>query len=351
MGRSLPVDSQNRLGEAKSAMMICPHDLRQRHRLSPCAVTLSLLGCLCWGCQQAPPSPETPSRVGANPQVVSENPSRLFPPGFDPGSYPELQHLYRVTDQIYSGAEPEDEAAFQALKRLGIRTIVSVDGALPEVQLAEKYGLEYVHLPFGYDSIPAETSAGLTRVVRDKPGPLYIHCHHGQHRGPAAVAIACIAAGSADNHEALAILKVAGTGENYRGLWRDVEQFQPPPQGAQLPELVSASPVDPLASAMAQISRSNDQLKELAERNWQIHPGQAPLVPAQELAVIMQGFREAVRLLDADRTEELITWLKESEQLSDRMTQQASQTASVDPASWQRLQTLCKECHRKYRDH
>ncbi len=100
-----------------------------------------------------------------------------------------VHNLFRVSDRVYSGSTPDGDAGFAALERLGVKTIISVDGARPDAEAAARHGIRYVHLPFGYDGIPRDKAVALVRVARDSPGPVYVHCHHGKHRGPAAVAI------------------------------------------------------------------------------------------------------------------------------------------------------------------
>ena len=107
---------------------------------------------------------------------------------------PKLPNAYRLHPRVISGGQPEGEQAFARLKELGVKTVISVDGARPEVELARKYGLRYVHLPHGYDGVPDERASELAKAVRDLPGPVYIHCHHGKHRSPAAATVACVAA-------------------------------------------------------------------------------------------------------------------------------------------------------------
>src|SRR4051812_43585744 len=40
-----------------------------------------------------------------------------------------IENVYRLSPRLYSGGQPEGRAGFSALKRLGIRTLISVDGA------------------------------------------------------------------------------------------------------------------------------------------------------------------------------------------------------------------------------
>ena len=89
-----------------------------------------------------------------------------------------LPNAYRLHERVISGGLPNGEAAFRELRDLGVKTIISVDGAQPDVAGARKYGLRYVHLPHGYDGISRTRQRELAKAVRDLPGPAYIHCHH-----------------------------------------------------------------------------------------------------------------------------------------------------------------------------
>ena len=64
-----------------------------------------------------------------------------------------LHNLIRVSDRIYSGAGPEDEADFDAIRKLGANTILSVDGARPAVDAAHAKGMRYIH-PAGATGSP-----------------------------------------------------------------------------------------------------------------------------------------------------------------------------------------------------
>src|SRR5438128_2288808 len=60
---------------------------------------------------------------------------------------PHLENAHRLTDKVITGAQPEGPESFQELKELGVKTVISVDGTRPNVELAKRYGLKYVHLP------------------------------------------------------------------------------------------------------------------------------------------------------------------------------------------------------------
>src|SRR4051812_22126541 len=92
-----------------------------------------LLACGCRrGGPEQPPVPQAPDKLG------------------EMGG---LHNIFRVTPSVYSGSSREGDDGFRSLRRLGVRTVLSVDGARPEVERARKHGLRYVHLPIGYDGV------------------------------------------------------------------------------------------------------------------------------------------------------------------------------------------------------
>src|SRR4051794_15740036 len=97
---------------------------------------LSVLGC----------SP----RAQDDPSTPRETPSEDIRPLEVEG----LHNVFRVSARVYSGSVPEGDEGFASLHSLGIKTVISVDGMQPDVEAAGRYGLGYVHLPFGYDGVP-----------------------------------------------------------------------------------------------------------------------------------------------------------------------------------------------------
>ena len=134
-----------------------------------------------------------------------------------PKELPGLHNVHRATKIVYLGSEPHGEEAFISLKKLGVTTIVSVDGATPDVELAKKHGLRYIHIPTGYDGVDEVATKALTRVAWEIKTPLYVHCHHGKHRGPAAAAIVCLASGTLTHDQAIGLMKTAGTRQGLHG--------------------------------------------------------------------------------------------------------------------------------------
>lgn len=266
-----------------------------------------------------------------------------------------LPNAYRLHPRVISGGEPDGEAGFRELQSLGVRTIISVDGARPDVPLAARFGLRYVHLPHGYDGIPTERVAELAKAVRELPGPVYIHCHHGKHRSPAAATAACIAAGLLEPSDAETILSTAGTSRNYRGLYeaaqssRRIDDALLDALEADFPETAS---LPPLAEAMVAIERVHDHLGNFDRNGWQPLPDEPDLDPPHEALLLREQFTELLRS-DETRGQDprFQRLLREAETTAaDLETALRAGRKSAAAAVLKRITAECAACHREFRD-
>ena len=260
---------------------------------------------------------------------------------------------YRLAaGEVYCGGEPTGEGQFLFLQLQGIRTLVSVDGAMPDTALAEKYGLRYVHIPFGYEGVPETAGLALARLMRDVEGSKFIHCHHGKHRGPAAAAIALLAAEEIDASAAKLLLQEAGTSPEYAGLWKSVAEFQCPAADVELPDLVAVAKVDSFAAAMARADRSFDALKAMHETGW-VASSKTPDTPAAHEAVLLwEAFREAGRHLDS-QPDAMGAEFREALGLTQQLRAALviGDEASNETADrvFNQLAVSCNHCHKHFR--
>lgn len=260
----------------------------------------------------------------------------------------QLHNVWRLSPRIVSGSEPEGEESFRELAALGIKTIVSVDGIAPRLDLAKKYGLRYVHVPIGYDGIEPAAALALTRVGQEDLGPIYVHCHHGKHRGPAAAAIVCRAADGRTAQAARLILEKAGTGKEYAGLWRDVENYKRPEPGTALPQLTEKAQVPSLATAMAKIDRHFDHLKLIQSAGWRGLAEHPDLVPSSEAVQLRELFAESTRVAESSALRDLLgrsTGLAQELEVAI----QAGKNAEADKKMLD-LAVSCKACHERHRN-
>jgi protein tyrosine phosphatase (PTP) superfamily phosphohydrolase (DUF442 family) len=304
---------------------------RQSLRLA----TVLIPVCLFLGCQgRTPEKPTTPDQ--ASPRHLSG-----------------LHNVYRITDRLYSGSSPEGDEGFQSLKELGVKTVISVDGAKPEVEHARKFGLRYVHLPFGYDGIPRQRVLELAKAVRDLPAPIYLHCHHGKHRGPAAAAAIHLCLDEKCGvDQAIAEMKRAGTDPHYTGLYQVAKELARPTNAElnQLPvDFPEVAKVPDLAQIMVEIDTRWDDLKLTQAAGWKTPPKHADLDPAHEALQLLEQYREACRLKIASA--ELQRGLAEAEKETAELLRslRANEKDAAEQAA-RKVAASCTHCHAKFRD-
>jgi protein tyrosine phosphatase (PTP) superfamily phosphohydrolase (DUF442 family) len=273
-----------------------------------------------------------------------------------PIELPGIHNAFRVTAHLISGSQPEGDAAFAELARLGVKTIVSVDGAKPDVAAARKYGLRYIHLPFGYDGLPAERVAELARATATSTGPVFVHCHHGKHRGPAAIGVICEATEGWTPERAEAWLRQAGTADDYPGLYRAVREFQavPEEQLARIGELPEVAKTPGLVDAMVALDERFDLLKTAQQAGWKTPPGAAAHSPAHEATLLWEQLRELARTEEtAQRSADYRTRLTDAEQAANALRtalRGPSFEASTLDAAFQRADQSCADCHKTHRN-
>ncbi len=281
-------------------------------------------------------------------------PTRLRVPG--------IENLFRVTDRIFSGGQPQGDAGFAALRELGVKTVLSVDGTKPEVDRAAKFGLRYVHIPHGYDGVSANTVARLVKAALVLEGPLFVHCHHGQHRGPAAVGVICQATAGWTTNQAIAWLKQAGTAADYVGLFRANSEFRPP-----TPEEVARVPphfppraaVSGLVDAMIELEHRWDHLKAIQKAGWRVPENQPDLVPASEALLLLEAYTELLRGNEAKaKGDQFLEHLRQAEtRAKDFHALLKARSATLDGTTGKRAEELfkaaaqsCAACHQQFRN-
>ncbi|MEP6667747.1 MAG: hypothetical protein ABJF10_01255 [Chthoniobacter sp.] len=270
-----------------------------------------------------------------------------------------LHNVFKVDAALYSGNAPEDEAAFRELARLGVKTIVTVDGTKPNVALAHQYGMRYVHLPFGYDGLPQARGVELARAVQvaEAEGPVYLHCHHGKHRSPTAAAVVCRTLDGWTTEQAIDFLHQAGTAPDYAGLYRDVRAFQPPP-ATELAHMRRDFPetaqTPPMVDTMVAIDQHCDALKAAQKTGWRDVPGHPGTSPAQMAVLMWELFREAARDPETrKRGEDYAAKLAEGEKAADALRTvlgDATQAGAARDGAFQQVTQTCTACHKAHRN-
>jgi hypothetical protein len=265
-----------------------------------------------------------------------------------------IHNLFEVVDGVFSGSEPSTEEAFELLHGLGVELVVSVDGARPELELAARYGMRYVHLPIGYDGMDEGRRRELASVMAQREGAVFVHCHHGVHRGPAAVGAGLVGSGEMGVDDAVAFLERAGTSSRYEGLFESVRGCRVLAGdemvcSVELPELEI---VEGVGALMVQISRTWERVEIVRDGGWRPASSHPDLVPLEEAGMLADGFR----LMSEDPSAReypvgFQSYLASSLELSmllERALEGGARGRADELAG--RIESDCRSCHAGFRD-
>lgn len=265
---------------------------------------------------------------------------------------PGLHNVFRLSDRLYTGSVPEGEEGFRSLQKLGIRTVLTVDGEPPDVATAQRFGLRYVHLPFGYSGCPLPQANRIAKAVRDLPGPVYLHCHHGKHRAPAAGALVRRALDGLSPDEAVREMERAGTGKNYLGLYGGVREYQPP-TAAELDRLPGDFPAiaetPPVVRRMVEIGSWSQRLQTAQAAGWEHGDVKQAAHAALQLR---EQYREMGRTAEVKaRPRQFRTWLEKAEKdAAELETALHNRDFTRADRAFSRVAAGCGSCHAVYRD-
>jgi protein tyrosine phosphatase (PTP) superfamily phosphohydrolase (DUF442 family) len=268
----------------------------------------------------------------------------------------DLHNVHALTPRLLCGSGPETDEEFKALAARGIKTVISVDGSKPNADIAEKYGLRYVHLPVGYDGISRERELEIGRAVRDLPGPFYIHCHHGQHRGPTGAVVAAMTTEGWTADQAIAALHVFGTSPHYAGLYATARDFRKPTAAeldgadASFPRI---APTTDYIDTMVEVEKHWAHIKAAQKAGWQTPADQPDLDPPHEALMLKELLRELQRPTGASATRpaDLVERLGAAEQSAGHLEDalRAKDLAAAD-RGFNVMDESCTSCHSRYRD-
>ncbi len=307
------------------------------------AAAVALVTAIGSGCQQPSATPKPPSplvQTGTKPSPVELT---------------GVENAYQLGPRLWSGGEPHGDAAFAALAAAGVRTVVSVDGARPDIEAARRHGLQYIHIPIGYDGVPPQATAALASLAVPRGEGIFVHCHHGKHRGPTAAALIARSTGVWDAPTAEAWQKLAGTSPDYPGLYRCVREFQMPDVAALVAAAKSRVPVVTprgLVDAMVHIDGHTEALADMKAAGWQPIPAAPDESPVQVARLLHEQFHEGVRLHLGPSDPAFIEAMKASESAAASLE---SALRNLDKpaadAAWKQIKDGCTSCHRQWRNH
>jgi len=291
-------------------------------------------------------------------------PRTAQPPSLEaqkPSDAPGLHNVVAYGPSCWSGSLPEGDAGFASLQSWGVRTVISVDGAVPDVARAARFGLRYVHLPIGYDGFDDARKLELVRAVRDLPGPIYIHCHHGKHRSAGAAAAVAASLGWMSPQAAMARMKVSGTSESYPGLYRCASTAQVLAASlidtapAQWPAVTRPSG---MVESMVAIDDALERIEVVEQAGWKVpasHPDLAPAADAGAIADHLRLLGDDGRPRDDAGRAAFAAVLASSLGAAEKLESDLANTTAADRSlrlteDLKALRATCTACHAAHRD-
>ena len=270
-----------------------------------------------------------------------------------------LPNLIQYESRVLVGGVPSEDIAFRTLADHGVRTIVSVDGAVPDIEAARRHGIRYVHLPIGYEGIEPWRRVELARAVGDarEEGKVYVHCHHGRHRCAAAAGVALVSLGLSRSEEALRLMRRSGTSSHYPGLFRVVGEAGVVDEAllgsvkTPLPEIHRPSGV---VESMLEAAMSFERIQRIANAGWKTPPDHPDLRASVEAATLTEALR-LMREMESSRAEgdmELVSRAERSVAIATRFERlllaESPDHGALDRA-FVELSATCGDCHRAHR--
>ena len=290
---------------------------------------------------------------------AAPEPAPTHAPGELTRERPGLHNVLEFDDGVISGSMPDGDDGFTSLEAMGVKTIISVDGARPDIERARQHGMRYIHMPIRYNGIEDDDKLALARAMREAEGPVYVHCHHGMHRGPAAAVYALIACDRITPEQGLALMKEAGTSSTYPGLFGVVATAQPVDDAeiadaisSGRAQLVEEARVEGLVANMAVAGVSWDHMQQVRDAGWMVPPDHPDLAPAAEAGMLADIFRT---LRDEQGFEQepadYIQWMIDAHRAAQDLENALVANDTTEAATaMERLGSACNDCHAAYRN-
>ena len=118
-----------------------------------------------------------------------------------------IPNFHQVDERVYRGAQPDD-AAWSALSKLGIKTVIDLrregeHSLAAEAAAVQAAGMRYVSFPTnGFDTPQADQIARVLEVLNSGE-PVFVHCKLGRDRTGAVIAAYRISHDGWENARAL----------------------------------------------------------------------------------------------------------------------------------------------------
>lgn len=136
---------------------------------------------------------------------------------------PGVSNFYKVSDDLYRGAQPSNEGMRQ-LEKLGIKTVVNLRSVHSDTDEIKNTGLSYEHIRMLTWNIQDEDVVRFLKIATDSNNkPVFVHCQFGADRTGTMCAIYRIAVEGWNKNEAIKEMTEGGFG--FHSIWKDLTDY------------------------------------------------------------------------------------------------------------------------------
>ena len=151
-------------------------------------------------------------------------PARTRPANWaTPIDKPRLKNLYKVSDDLYRGAEPTAEGCKQ-LEAMGIKTVISLQSFETDRDEIKGTKLGYEQIRMNAWHAEDQDMVAFLKIVSDKSkAPFFVHCQYGSDRTGTVCAIYRMAIQGWSKDEAIKEMTEGGFG--FHGIYQNLVNY------------------------------------------------------------------------------------------------------------------------------
>jgi len=256
---------------------------------------------------------------------------------------PKVPESFRQVDsgvEVFIGGQP---GGYDALQQMGFRSVIDVDATPPGVR--PPAAMTIVHLPLRYSGITHQQASELIAVLEELERPVYIHCHHGTNRAPAAAAVGLIGTGELSSAQGMQLMDQAGADAAFQGLFRSVADARVIPSHERAPRVSDIQSFDSFAVLMAKI---DEQTSLLAMETSGVSPSSDAAAESAALVDLLRvAFDGCAQMEEEGFRNHAVESIAQATALEHALRRQQFDQARNHFAA---LNATCSDCHRAYRD-
>lgn len=138
----------------------------------------------------------------------------------------ELTNIYKIDTGVYRSEQPTD-ADFRALEKYGISEVLNLRNRHSDDDEAEGTNLILHRQKMKAHSVSDKQLVNALRIIKNRKGPIVIHCHHGSDRTGVVCALYRIVFQNVSKEDAIREMTEGGFGFHriYKNLIRKVREM------------------------------------------------------------------------------------------------------------------------------